>query len=81
MILVDYVAELMQARRSADEAIKEFWEPTRQWSFLEFLAPTFTVVRVVKQRELNKAAGYAVMFLVGNDRKLAERTWPCTGSP
>jgi hypothetical protein len=76
MNLVDWVVRLMRKGRPYEEAIREYWQSTMEWSVWEYLAPTFRVIKLVQSSELDDVAGYAVLSVLNQDGELARERWP-----
>jgi hypothetical protein len=52
MVLVDKIKKLGDGSDLLEPCISEYWTPTKNWKFLEFLSPLMTVIQVVTIDEL-----------------------------
>jgi hypothetical protein len=47
MVLIDKIRKLGQESDSLEACISEYWTPTYEWKYLEFLSPSITIIEVL----------------------------------
>ena len=51
MVLIDRMRKLGQASGLIDACISEYWAPTHEWKYLEYLSPSMTIIEVLQVPE------------------------------
>jgi hypothetical protein len=72
MAIVDHLARQGTAWEPLTVALEEYWEFTKSWKFLEYLAVDATIVRRVTIDEMKL---YSVMDIFEQDRNLIRTIW------
>lgn len=47
MAIIDKIRKLGEGSDLLEACISEYWAPTREWKFLEFLSPSMTVIEIL----------------------------------
>jgi hypothetical protein len=47
MVLIDRIRKLGHASGLIDTCISEYWTPTREWQYLEYLSPSMTIIEIL----------------------------------
>ncbi len=81
MVLIGYMDDQGQAFAALPEGIEEYWSPTRNWQFLEYVCLEMAITRCLGN--LDAMEVYAADADYGHDRDLARQLWgvPPTREP
>ena len=51
MVLIDKIRKIGEDSNELEAIVKEYWTPTKQWKYLEFLSPSMKIIDVLATPE------------------------------